>query len=642
MAGTEGGARGRTRSPKTIQAPDTPDPIEIAMRQVRGSTSQGPAHDLLISSNRLAQSDVALRQMQIRNERMSFTLKLLTILVGVSVALAIVALVLSAQRARGLVIEAFSVPPEYARRGVTGEVVASQLLDRLATLDARTDSIRAPNTYSNDWSGDITVEIPQTGVSIGELNRALRASLGDETRITGELFRNGDQLVMTARAGAKPGTSASGADADFNALLDRTAEGLFKATQPYRFATQLRVQGRVKEARAIYRELAEGTNPIERPWGYIGLGVIAAIDSTDEEARRLTLPATTLDPTNALAFGNVASYERRLGLWQSSTQHAEMAVRLLSGGRNGGIRADSVNEWRLSNIAAHKWISGDRLGAAQTYGRIGKQVGAFDNRGLLHARALADVHQLGDAESVLRNMPAPTATIAQAKWLNLGNRTEVLMVIATERGAWSELLKLADTFRRHAAEVRRTNDARRFSHWEALGLAETGRPDAAKAAIALSRSDCHPCTIAKARIAELAGDRADADRIFSRAVKQAPSLPYAEQAWGEARMRRRDLPGALAAFHAASDKAPLWADPLKGLGDALALSRRDEEAVGFYRKAAERAPRWGALYLAWGTALWRTGERESAQEKLRAAAAMDLSPGDRGKLGRAWNVARSV
>ena len=183
MAGTEGGARGRTRSPKTIQAPDTPDPIEIAMRQVRGSTSQGPAHDLLISSNRLAQSDVALRQMQIRNERMSFTLKLLTILVGVSVALAIVALVLSAQRARGLVIEAFSVPPEYARRGVTGEVVASQLLDRLATLDARTDSIRAPNTYSNDWSGDITVEIPQTGVSIGELNRALRASLGEETRI---------------------------------------------------------------------------------------------------------------------------------------------------------------------------------------------------------------------------------------------------------------------------------------------------------------------------------------------------------------------------------------------------------------------------------------------------------------------------
>lgn len=306
MAGTEDRARPRKRSPKAVSIPSTTDPVEIAMRLVRGSTSESPAHDLLVSSNRLAQSDLALRHIQIRNERMSFTLKLLTILVGVSVALAIGAMVLSAQRASGLVIEAFSVPPEYARLGITGEVVASQLLDRLATLNARTDSIRAPNTYSNDWSGDIKVEIPQTGVSIGELNRALRASLGNETRITGELFRNQDKLVMTARAGVKPGTSASGADADFNALLDRTAEGLFRATQPYRFATQLRVQGRLEEARAIYWELAEGTDPIERPWGYIGLGALASIDSTDEEGRKLTLPATTLDPANALAFANVA------------------------------------------------------------------------------------------------------------------------------------------------------------------------------------------------------------------------------------------------------------------------------------------------------------------------------------------------
>ena len=641
MAGTKERARPRTRGPKAVAFPDTTDPIEIAIRSVGRSTSESPAHDLLVSSNRLAQSDLALRQIQIRNERMSFTLKLLTILVGVSVALAIVAMVVSAKRASGLVIEAFSVPPDYAGQGVTGEVVASQLLDRLATLDARTDSIRAPNTYSSDWSGDIKVEIPQTGVSIGELNRALRASLGKETRITGELFRDGDQLVMTARAGAKPGTSALGANADFNALLDRTAEGLFKATQPYRFATQLRVQGRVEEARAIYLELAEGTNPIERPWGYIGLGAIAATNSTDEEARKLTLPATTLDPTNAIAFGNLASYERRLGLWQSSTRHAEIAVRLLSGGRNGGIRADSVNESRLSDIAAHKWMSGDRLAAAQTYGRLGKQVGAFDSRGLLHARALADVHQPSDAARRLRTMPPPTASIAQAKWLNLSNRTEVLMAIAAERGSWSELPKLAEGFRREAAGGRPA-DVQRLSHWEALGLAMTGRIEAAQATIARSRPDCHPCTIVSAQIAELAGNRSLANELFSRALKQAPSLAYAEQAWGEVRMRRGDFRGAQAAFKTASDKAPLWAEPKKGLADTLALSGRNEDAVGFYKKAAERAPRWGALHLAWGTALWRAGDQKSAREKLRAAARMDLSPSDRSKLRRVWNVARSV
>lgn len=213
------------------------------------------------------------------------------------------------------------------------------------------------------------------------------------------------------------------------------------------------------------------------------------------------------------------------------------------------------------------------------------------------------------------------------------------MAIAAERGSWSELPKLAEGFRQQAAGVRPA-DVQRLSHWEALGLAMTGRTEAAQATIARSRPDCYPCTIISARIAELAGNSARANGLFSRAVKQAPSLPYAEQAWGEVRMRRGDLRGAEVAFRAASEKAPMWAEPRKGLADTLAISGRDSEAVGLYRKAAERAPRWGLLHLTWGTALWRTGDRESAREKLRAAAGMDLSPSDRDKLGRVWNVAR--
>ncbi|MFN9251653.1 MAG: hypothetical protein ACK58O_11450 [Brevundimonas sp.] len=48
-----------------------------------------------------------------------------------------------------------------------------------------------------------------------------------------------------------------------------------------------------------------------------------------------------------------------------------------------------------------------------------------------------------------------------------------------------------------------------------------------------------------------------------------------------------------------------------------------------YADAAERAPRWGALHLAWGDALNRLGRRDEAIAKWRLAAGMDLSARER-------------
>src|SRR5689334_24323465 len=43
-------------------------------------------------------------------------------------------------RSDGLVIESFSVPPDLAERGLTGQVVAGELLDRLTELNQATIS----------------------------------------------------------------------------------------------------------------------------------------------------------------------------------------------------------------------------------------------------------------------------------------------------------------------------------------------------------------------------------------------------------------------------------------------------------------------------------------------------------------------
>ena len=73
-------------------------------------------------------------RLSILDERMSIILKAMTAGVGLAIAIAIGAAIWFAAHDNGLVIEPFSVPPDMAERGLTGQAVAAQLLDKLAAL----------------------------------------------------------------------------------------------------------------------------------------------------------------------------------------------------------------------------------------------------------------------------------------------------------------------------------------------------------------------------------------------------------------------------------------------------------------------------------------------------------------------------
>jgi hypothetical protein len=157
------------------------------------------------------------------------------------------------------------LPPDLASRGLSGEVVASQLLDKLARMQAETNSIRPAGTYRNNWGDDIKVEIPDTGISIGELNRYLRHWLGRETHITGEIYRVPAGIALTARA-RDAGTTFTGKETDFDNLLQKAAEAIYAETQPYRYAAFLDQMGRIPEAMPVLKRLATDAAPAERAW----------------------------------------------------------------------------------------------------------------------------------------------------------------------------------------------------------------------------------------------------------------------------------------------------------------------------------------------------------------------------------------
>src|SRR6185437_1097689 len=66
------------------------------------------------------------------SDRLKALLQCLTVLVGLGAAGAVAAMAWQAHQTHGVAIEAFSVPPDLAQRGQTGQVVASEALDRLA------------------------------------------------------------------------------------------------------------------------------------------------------------------------------------------------------------------------------------------------------------------------------------------------------------------------------------------------------------------------------------------------------------------------------------------------------------------------------------------------------------------------------
>lgn len=171
-------------------------------------------------------------------DRLSLALQGLAIAAGLAIIAAFTAMAWDAHEDHGLVVEAFSVPPDLAGRGLTGQAVASQLQDWLSQTKADVDAqtARAGGSYRHDWGTDIKVEIPETGVSIGEVQKLLRDWLGHETHISGQLYRTPKGISATVRVGDLGSAHTTGLDGDIDALVAKLGEGVFGAAQPYRYS----------------------------------------------------------------------------------------------------------------------------------------------------------------------------------------------------------------------------------------------------------------------------------------------------------------------------------------------------------------------------------------------------------------------
>src|SRR6185295_2812321 len=93
--------------------------------------------------------------------------------------------------------------------------------------------------YAHNWDNDLKVEIPDTGISIGEAYRFLRAWLGHETHLSGDIVRTPTGIVLSIRTTGGVTASIAGTEDRLDDMVLKIAESVILQTEPSRYARYL-------------------------------------------------------------------------------------------------------------------------------------------------------------------------------------------------------------------------------------------------------------------------------------------------------------------------------------------------------------------------------------------------------------------
>ena len=627
-------------SRKPTDLPDSFDPAEMALDATRGDASPGnPARILLTKHAILAEHDIRHRRLQIASERAGLAVKGLTVFAGLVVAALAGALLWDAAHADGLVIDAFTVPPDLQARGLTGQEMASEVVDRLNVLQAQTQSTRAPESFSNAWARDISVQIPETGVSIGEVQRLLRGWLGHEKHVTGSVTHTAKGLRIIIRLPGQPADVVEATAGDTDTLASKAGEALYGRTQPYRYGTWLWENGRVDEGLKVHKALAKTGDRRERAWALEGLANNLSDFPSQVAGHKAAL---ALDPTLALAWNNLGGSEGNMGHAEAALFDARKALVLLQRPDHGQVRADVTPLLIQQGLAGIAASIGDYRANGQALDRIealpdffGSHAQAPSQRVLLAAL----LHDAAGAQRLLAMVGADDGAIS-APLLVYGGMTTPNAVAAFWREDWTEVVRQFGSVEARAkapgvaAPGVALNGMLAVNAWplQAEALARLGRIDEAEALIAKTPLDCEVCLRARGRIASLKHDWAGADHWFGEAVRQNPSIPFAYADWGQSVMDRGQPAQAIYWFRQANLKSPNFADPIEQWGEAVLATGDAKGAEAKFRAAGAITPMWGRLHLQWGEALMRLGRPVEARAQWLTARGLDLSAGDRASL----------
>jgi tetratricopeptide (TPR) repeat protein len=485
---------------------------------------------------------------------------------------------------RSVVVEPFHTPPALAVNGIDGTVVAARLLDEISRLQAATRSTAQKRDISNAWTSEIKLEIPETGVSLGDVSRILRARFGHDLHLYGDIVHtDAGGLTLTVRGDGVAPRSFAGAIGDLTKLTTGAAEYVYAQAEPALWAYYLLDTGRSQEAIAFCQGSYSKASDRDRPY-LLNVWANALLNTGGDrrESLKLYRAAIRLKPDFWIGYNNVMNTLWGFGdeerAWQTGQE-----LRRAAGGRPGAAPETEYQNWDILtwNLPSYR----DAMVAdANTGGGTNPNA-----EGPAIADGEARLHDVAAAELSLATTQADESdpTIAAMTHFvrgRLAAETDDPVTAATEMEAFAAAYGNPTVAFNYPG----------YNCWIAPAEEAAGHPDRADAVLK-SAGTFVDCYRFRADILDGRGDWPAAQKAYADAVALAPDLPAAYYSWGVALAKHGDLDGAAAKLKDANQKGPHWADPLKAWGDVLVKQGKTKEALVKYEEALKYSPNWAAL-----------------------------------------------
>jgi tetratricopeptide (TPR) repeat protein len=550
-------------------------------------------HTLRLTQLRNQLSEEGTRRLGLRL-RVGFQLFLVLVATVIGIGCAIV--LYDAVKSHRVVVDSFEISPNLATQALSGRIVAAGLHDRLTQLQATTRTSLEKREISSAWANDIAIDVPETGISIGQIDQMLRTHFGHDQHISGSLISTGPTgLALTVRgSGVLPKTFADDSG-DLKELLTRAAEYVYGEAQPGLFIHYLANDaGRYDDAIAFAKAHLATVSVDDKAlllnyWGNSIAGL--AGPNAPAEAMALHQEAVRVKPDYWTGSGNFAGDLAGLGDEEGGIKVYQQMIEI-AGGRPG-----MAPEYEYSGYDGLVYnLSAERSEILSDLASTGgsSQVG-FVGDMLSIAQIDVQMHEVGTAR-----MRLEAATWDPKSHPDVAGFHFTQALLAEEIG---DLAAAAKSWDDYAAEyaVPLVHSAFPSSMcWAAPTYERTAQRAKADAALAapmkaVGISTYLDCYRFNGDVLDLRGDWAGAQQWYQKAVKLAPSFPAGYYSWGLALLKHGDLQGATEQLRLANRKGPNWADPLKAWGDVLMKQNNAKEALIKYDEALRYAPNWKQL-----------------------------------------------
>jgi tetratricopeptide (TPR) repeat protein len=523
--------------------------------------------------------------------RTGFQIFLVLFATVIGVGLAIV--IYSAVHSRSVVIDPFETPPSLAADGINGKVLATGLLDVLTRIQAASRASIEHRNLSNAWTNEISIEVPETGISIGQLERTIKTRFGHDQHIDGDLVKTSSgALALTVRGSGILAKTFTGEAGTLDKLLTQAGEYVFGQSQPGLWAAYLSGTDRYQEAITFAQSAYNTVDSGEKPY-LLNAWANAIVIKGGEGAMRAALPlyreAVRLKPDYWVGYANIMGALGSLGDEEGVVLVGEQMMKAADG------RPGRAPESMYASYDGVVWdLPAQRaevIADMESHGGIGTGNGSSAAESLDVAQTEVQMHDVEAATLRLKTTPVDEKNI-----LGVASAANLRAQLAEEAGDLKAAAHEWDAFAAADADPTVSTVTQSEICSAAVTYQKTGQPGKADAALnavgTLTFVDCYRF---RGDVLDLRGDWAAAQEWYEKAVKLGPSLPAGYHSWGVALGKHGDLAGAAAKFKDANLKGPHWADPLKAWGDLLATQGKTKQALAKYDEALKYAPNWKLL-----------------------------------------------